>query len=208
MLLMKNIILGNMVNRKLSLFEFFCYNKRGDSMKNIFIGGVAKSGKSRLSEYLCKKYGMNHIPVDYFASSFKHNFNEIGITSNVVIDKKSSELLAKFLSRFIEIVESKDDELFVIDSAHIYPVDIIKYLNPSKWDIYYLGYPNITSIEKIEEIKKYSKGGWTSKKNDEELIKTFDELIKISKDIENECKSNNITFIDTSNEDIIKLFIK
>ena len=175
-------------------------------MKNIFIGGVAKSGKSRLSNNLCKKYGMNHIPVDYFASSFKHNFSEIGITSNVIIDKKSSELLAKFLSRFIEIVESKDDEYFVIDSAHIYPVDIIKYLDPSKWDIYYLGYPNTTAEEKIKEIKKYSKGGWTSKKSEEELLKIFDELIEISKDIEDECKSNNLIFIDTSNDDVINLF--
>ncbi len=49
---------------------FVCYNCHGGSifMKNIFIGGVAKSGKSRLATYLCKKYNMNHIPIDYFAS--------------------------------------------------------------------------------------------------------------------------------------------
>ena len=195
-----------MVNRKLSLFEFFCYNKRGDSMKNIFIGGVAKSGKSRLSEYLCKKYGMNHIPVDYFASSFKHYFKEVGITSDVIINKKSSELLAKFLSRFIEIVESKDDEYFVIDSAHILPSNIIKYLNRDKWDIYYLGYSNIIPLDKIKEIEKYSKGGWTSKRSNDELLKIFDELIKISCDIKEECKKYNINYIDTSNGDIIDLF--
>ena len=74
-------------------------------MKNIFIGGVAKSGKSRLAVSLCKKYGMNHIPLDYFASSFKHNYPELGITSNVIIDSTSSKKFSLFLSRFIKIVQ-------------------------------------------------------------------------------------------------------
>ena len=175
-------------------------------MKNIFIGGTAKSGKSRLAVELCKKYNINHIPLDYFASSFKHIFPEIGITSNVVIDKTSSEKLSLFLSRIIEIIESKDDEYFVIDSAHIYPSDIIKYLDKNKWDIYYLGYPNISEKEKIEEIRKYTKGGWTNKKSEEELLSTFKDLINISKTIKKECENNNIKFIDTSNVDVLDVF--
>ena len=174
-------------------------------MKNIFIGGVAKSGKSRLAVHLCKKYNMNHIPLDYFASSFKHNFPEVGITSNVVINNESSKKFALFLSRFIEIVESKDDEFFVLDSAHILPEDIIKYLDRDKWDIYYLGYSNITPEEKIEEIKKYTKGGWTNKKNKEELLGIFKILINTSKDIEKICKESNIKYIDTSNKDVLEL---
>lgn len=175
-------------------------------MKNIFIGGVAKSGKSRLAVELSKKYGINHIPLDYFTSSFKHNFPELGITSNVIIDKESSKLLSLFLSRFIEIVQLQDDEYFILDSAHILPDDIIKYLNPDKWDIYYLGYPNITPEEKLEEVRKYNLGGWLSKRTEDELIKTFDELINISGNIEKSCKINDIRFIDTSNVDILNLF--
>ena len=174
-------------------------------MKNIFIGGVAKSGKSRLATHLCKKYSMNHIPLDYFASSFKHNFESLGITSNVVIDKDSSKKLSLFLSRFIEIAELVDDEFFIIDSAHILPNDIIKYLNRDKWDIYYLGYPNTTPEEKIEEVNKYTKGGWTTKRSKDELLKTFDKLINISSNIEESCKESNITFIDTSNKDILSI---
>ena len=175
-------------------------------MKNIFIGGVAKSGKSRLAVDLCKKYGMNHIPIDYFASSFKHNFPDVNITSDVVINKESSKLLALFLSRFITIAEAKNDELFVLDSAHILPEDILKYLDPQKWDIYYLGYPNTTAKEKINEIEKYTKGGWTSKRSHEELMELFNELILLSKNIQNTCIDNNIEFIDTSNRDVLEIF--
>ena len=56
-------------------------------MKNIFIGGVSKSGKSTLSKRL-KENNYNHIPLDYFASSFKRNFPETKITSNVLVTKE------------------------------------------------------------------------------------------------------------------------
>lgn len=67
-------------------------------MKNIFIGGVSKSGKSTLSKRL-KENNYNHIPLDYFASSFKRYFPETKITSNVLVTKESSENLSLFISR-------------------------------------------------------------------------------------------------------------
>ena len=36
-------------------------------MKNIFIAGVARSGKSTLSKILKEIGDYNHIPIDYFA---------------------------------------------------------------------------------------------------------------------------------------------
>ncbi len=175
-------------------------------MKNIFIGGVAKSGKSRLAVHICKKYGMNHIPLDYFTSSFKHTFPELGITSNIIIEPESSKKLSLFLSRIVDIIDSQDDECFILDSAHILPNDIINYLNPDKWDIYYIGYPNTTAEEKLEEVNKYTKGGWVAKKSKEELLDTFCKLIELSSNIENTCRENNIKFIDTSNDDVLKVF--
>ena len=40
-------------------------------MKNIFIGGVAKSGKSTLSKIICKDKNYNHIPIKYTKRSRK-----------------------------------------------------------------------------------------------------------------------------------------
>ena len=96
-------------------------------MKNIFIAGVAKSGKSTLAKILQKKGDYNHIPLDYFASSLKRNFSNTNITSNVVIDRESSKRLALLLSRVVEIIDTTDEK-FIIDSAHILPKDIINYL--------------------------------------------------------------------------------
>ena len=172
-------------------------------MKHIFIGGVAKSGKSTLAEKLCHNKNYNHIPLDYFASSLKHNFPETKITSNVVINEESSKKLSLLLSRVTNIMNGKE-ELFVIDSAHIFPKHIIEYIDLNKWDIYYIGYPNITKEDKFKIIRKYDKEtDWTRKRTDEELLNTLDKLITLSKQIEQECLELNIPFIDTS-KDLIK----
>lgn len=168
-------------------------------MKNILICGVAKSGKSYLANKLCKKYNYNHIPIDYFTSSFKHNFPELGITSNVVIDKDSSKKLSLFLSRVINIIDSCDNEKYILDSAHLYPEDIIKYIDLNKWNVYFTGYPNTNINNKFNEIRKYVHNGWPENKSDEELKNIISKLIDISKDIEKQCHIFDIEFIDTSN---------
>jgi len=168
--------------------------------KKIFIAGVAKSGKSTLAEKICEHDKYNHIPLDYFASSLKHNFPETKITSNVIIQEESSANLALLLSRVMNIMNDKE-EPFIIDSAHILPKDIAKYIDQEKWDIIYIGYPNITPKDKFNLLRKYdSKDDWTRKRTDEELLNTIEQLVALSKEIEYQCQEYNFKFIDTSND--------
>ena len=172
-------------------------------MKHIFIGGVAKSGKSTLAEKLCQNKNYNHIPLDYFASSLKHNFPETKITSNVIINEESSKNLSLLLSRVMNIINKKEKPV-IIDSAHIIPTHIVEDIDVHKRDIYFIGYPNITKEDKFNILRKYDKEtDWTRKRTDEELLNTIDKLITLSKQIEQECLELNIPFIDTS-KDLIK----
>ena len=169
-------------------------------MKNIFIGGVAKSGKSTIAEKICNGEKYNHIPIDYFTASLKRNFPDVGIVSNVVINDETSSKLSLLLSTVISIIDTKDEK-FILDSAHVMPKDIIKYLDRDKWDIYYFGYPNTTVQEKINTIRKYEeKESWTNKRTDQDLTETLTKLISLSKEIQQQCIENNIPFIDTSTE--------
>ncbi len=166
-------------------------------MKNIFISGVARSGKSNLSKRLHDEYNYNHIPLDYFTSSLKKNFPQRDINSNVIMNE-SSEKLALLLSNVMKIINNTDEK-FVIDSAHILPEDILRYIDRKKWDIYYIGYPNINEKEKLDIIRKYDTNyDWTYKRNDNELLDILRQLIDLSKKIQMQCDKNNIQFIDTS----------
>ena len=166
-------------------------------MKNIFIGGVSRSGKSTVCTFLADNLKHNHIPLDYFTASLKRNFPQCGIKSSVIIND-TSEKLASLLSTVINVIDDTGEK-FIIDSAHIMPKDILKVIDLEKWDVYFFGYPNISKEEKFSLIKKYDKKtDWTVRKSDDELMDIFEKLIEISKKIQKECQIYNIKFIDTS----------
>ena len=168
--------------------------------KNVFVGGVARSGKSTFAKKMAKMNEFNHFPLDYVTSSLKNNFPETNISSSVVIGEESSEKLALLLSTVVRIIDSKDEK-FIIDSAHIMPKDIAPYLDRSKWDIYFLGFPNVSKFTKFSTIRKYDDHtDWTSRRSDEELLSIIEKLIEISKKIQLECEELRIPFIDTSSD--------
>jgi hypothetical protein len=92
-------------------------------------------------------------------------------------------------------------EKFIVDSTHIMPSDVVPYLDRDKWDIYFIGYPNISKFTKFSTIRKYDDNtDWTSRRSDEELLSIVEKLISISKKIQEECEELDIPFIDTSSD--------
>lgn len=176
----------------------FKYDVKEKFIKNIFIGGVARSGKGSLAELIkqnCKDY--NHMSLDYFTASLKQNFPETNIKTSVIIGD-SSPKLALLLSTVMNIINDKDEK-YIIDSAHIMPHDILKYIDRDKWDVFFLGYPNTTAEEKIKIVlEKDSQFDWTHKKPYDEVYFRISNLVRISKEIQAECDKYGIKFIDTS----------
>lgn len=124
-------------------------------MKNILICGVAKSGKSYLSKKICQKYKYNHIPIDYFTSSFKHNYPEDIINyidlnkwdiyfigyPDTIVDKKFIEI-RKYIHNGWP-ADKTDDELKIIIKELINIskeiekqciIHNIKFINTSNFD--------------------------------------------------------------------------
>ena len=165
--------------------------------KNIFIGGVARAGKSTIARRICENTVYNHFPVDYIATSFNKNFPSCGINNNIIINEGSINL-SLFLSSIIEKM-NKDDERYIIDSAHVMPKDIVPYLDKEKWEIFFVGYPNINPEMKFNNIREFdSQTSWTRNFNDKDMFEITKGLIEISKNIEMQCKEYHLKFIDTS----------
>lgn len=124
-------------------------------MINILICRVAKSGKSYLSKKICQKYKYNHIPIDYFTSSFKHNYPE-DIINYIDLNKWDIYFLGypdtTVDKKFIEIrkyihngwpADKTDDELKIIIKELINIskeiekqciIHNIKFINTSNFD--------------------------------------------------------------------------
>ena len=91
------------------------------------------------------------------------------------------------------------------------PKDVVPYLDREKWDIYFIGYPNISKFNKFATIRKYDDHtDWTSRRSDEELLSIVEKLINISKKIQEQCEELDIPFIDTSSDmiDVINEFFE
>lgn len=169
-------------------------------MKNIFIGGVARSYKSVFINKLKEHFNYNHIPFDYFVSSLKDSFFDVDINTNVVMNEESSKKIAMYLDRVCSIMECSNEK-FIIDSAQILPSDIVKYLDRDKWDIYYFGYPDLTAKAKLKQMSRYNTDkDWTYNKSDKELLEVLNKLVLSSRRIQKDCRNIGITFVDTSND--------
>lgn len=164
-------------------------------MKHIVIAGAARSGKTMMALKLGQE-GFVHYKMDSIKRGIDNNFWN-GYKDNW---KKVSPHMAYLIKTIIDenqsdIVSGK--EFYCIDTCHIYPRDIVKY-NLKNTIIIFMGYCNIDVNDKLENIRKYDIGTWSSLKNDEDLINDTKLDIEYSKEAKKECEELGIKFFDTS----------
>lgn len=166
-------------------------------MKHVIIAGSSRSGKTTLSLRL-REYSslFNHYKMDSIKRGLDNNFYD----GRIVYWKDASIKFARLYKRMIDenntdIVNEK--EYYVIDTCHLYPKDIYD-MNLENTIIIFLGYSNITSDKKLENIRKYDFGTWTSSKDDDTLLNNINMDIEYSREAKKQCEELNIAFFDTS----------
>lgn len=170
---------------------------------HVIIAGTARSGKTTLSLMLAKE-GFVHYKMD----SIKRGICE---AYNLQYDNwlKVSPIMCTIINRMI--LDNKTDtnylkEKYLFDTPFIYPKDI-EMIDTNDTLVVFLGYPNISYQENFNNIRKYDKDNyWTSKINDNNLMKFCIENVEFSKYLEQECHIRGIKFFDTSHnrEEILK----
>ncbi len=166
--------------------------------KNIFIGGVIRAGKSTIAETMAKNSSYNHIPLDSIVAALAKTFPETNVSDWFIPVDKNSEALKPFLKKYLEKL-SREYGNYIVDSAHIKPEFLAEIIDKDKWEIVFVGYPNITAKEKLFNIRKHDEEtSWTKGFNDEEFISSLQLLIDISEKYKEICDKYGFTFIDTS----------
>lgn len=164
-------------------------------MKHIIIAGASRSGKTTLS-LLIRKKGFVHYKMDSIKRGLDYNFYEGKITEW----RDASPKIAHLISTIVNECQTdiiKNLEWYVIDTCHLYPRDIVKQ-NLEDTIIIFLGYPNLTIEEKMNQIRTYDPmSGWTHEVSDEQLKINIQRDIDFSKEVEKECKEYGIRFFDT-----------
>lgn len=171
--------------------------------KHIIIAGVPRSGKTTICSKLAKSLKYQHLAMDSVVVALEESFPETGIVHTDCWDfVETSKIFIKFMKKISSTSNyDKFDYRLAFDLYHITPKDYYENIDKSCCDIYFFGYPNINVEEKFKEIRKYdTQYDWTSKKDDEVVIKHIKDYIEISKWLQKECEKYNLPFIDISKD--------
>ncbi len=194
-------------------------------MKNLIILGVPRAGKSTLTKYVVNQMIQEGIPVTLmsgdaliggltaqragliwhiFVRPWRHIFPFIKRTSK----KSLHNNCRRFITRFFN--ETSSEFPIIFEGAHITPAQATKMFDQKHCKIVVVGYPNATPEDKIADIRKFDKNNTAiSAQDDASLRKTVMNLIKISKQYEQE-SMGKFVFLDTSKnyQETLKNFAK
>ena len=143
--------------------------------------------------------------MDSIIAGIERSFPETGINSDADTDlwentQYISSKMALFICAMIESGEYNEcDYGMVIDIFQLLPQHYIQYINPSVCEIYYFGTSEVTPEERYELLKKYdTPKDYTYYKSEKENKEDCASIVKISKDLKEQCKIYNLPYYDTS----------
>ncbi len=182
-------------------------------LKHVIIAGVPRAGKTTICSELAKTLKYQHLAMDAIVISLEEAFPETKVTHTDCWDFiETSKTLIKFMKRISKTGNyDKLDYKLAFDLYHITPQDYFENIDSNFCEIYFFGYPNITVEQKFKEIRANdTEYDWTSKKDDEIVIKHISDYIEISKWLESECQKYHLPFIDISQnrEQVIADFVQ
>ncbi len=181
-------------------------------MKNIAIFGASRTGKTTLARMINKNYLNYHI---ISGDSIRHAFqNELPKNEiNKFGGSGMKEDFARFCASLFKNQAKRNKNYFnyIFDSCDVSVTNALKYFKDENTIIVFLGYSKLTPQEALQNYRKFEKSeDWTCSRTDEELLEHAQNWIKNSKVFENDCKINNVKYIDTSynRDEVLKKLCK
>lgn len=171
-------------------------------MKNVYIGGVPRAGKSTLAQMLYHKLNYSVFELDTVVHSFTKIFPELGIS-----EKKKEDLDKNFAPFAYEMLKCCDKDRkygnikVVINGFQLSPNTISKFSKVEDMIVIFLGMSDVTKEELLANIKStQEEGDWTLKYTDEQMLKTCQKLIDRSINIKKQCEQYGFMYYDTSTD--------
>lgn len=176
-----------------------------EHMKNIFLVGPSRAGKTSMASKLTA-HGYNHIIMDSIIETMHECFPDLHIEHGQLHSPQFHSFLKSFCQNTFKYTKSN-----IIDIETLSPEFAKELIDPNESFIIYLGYPSLTSEEKVAQIREHdTKFDWTRNLSDDELKEMVEGHIQKSKTLQAEAQKFGYTFIDTSynREETISQFIE
>ncbi|WP_299116522.1 hypothetical protein [uncultured Winogradskyella sp.] len=166
------------------------------------ISGASRSGKTTIAKKLSVQKGIPYISLDWLVMGFTNGISEYGIHDLLMPDDIAKRLWSFFKAMCESMIWAGDD--CIIEGEAILPELIVELIkkHPKTIKVCFLGYANISIVEKSKNIKKFSTGytDWLNDKPDVYVTNHIANMIDYSKKIETSCKNNDLVYFDISND--------
>lgn len=167
---------------------------KNNNLKNIYLIGPSRCGKTTTASYLSEKYGYTHIIMDAVIETMTDVAPELGIRHGNLESEEFKNFLASYTKNLFKYTKHN-----IIDLEKLPPDFVKQFVNEDESIVIYMGYPNISPEEKLAQMREHdTKFDWTRNLSDEELLELLRHHIETSKKLKQEAEDHGITFIDTS----------
>jgi len=161
--------------------------------------GIAKAGKSYLTSKIIKQYAIGSFSTDYLMMALADGNPDLHLNPDASDVTVSNQLRPYVFAMIQTMVENNID--YLIEGVHFLPEfskELLKKF-PGKIRIVYLGYRNIDTQIKTEELKKYGPNcgnHWYRHMNDAELTKLVEYLKNESDKLYHQCQKFGLSYFD------------
>lgn len=159
-------------------------------MKTVVIGGVCRTGKSRLANKVFQNTKATVFHGDHLMNILYNNFPDS------VKDK-----FPKVLIKLIRNMGKEFNYTRIFESCHIDPIVAKSKLNYPSYIFLFLGYPQVNVEKKLQELREYGAKHpecWTNQHDDESLILHINNYAELSREHQFKCQQVEIPYFDTS----------
>jgi len=174
------------------------------------IGGPPQSGKSLIRRELLDKMRLSGIDTDILRSMFQTDKDLRKQIHYLNTQTENAVGMESFLAGFIDEFVNYRDEDYVLEGDVITVSLASKYIkNRNKVKFIFIGYPDISVVEKLQIIRsKEGEKCWTRAIDDEKLKEKIVGWVKRSNILQKECTRNNVPFFDLSDPGVFSKKIK
>ena len=164
------------------------------NLKNIYLIGPSRCGKTTTAAMLQEKFGYTHIIMDAVIETMSEIAPELGIRHGNLNSQAFQNFLISYSKNLFKYTGANIIDLEVLD-----PDFAQRLIDKDESEIIYMGYPSITPKEKLEQIRQHdTRFDWTRNLSDEELLVRLEQQIETSKIIQKAASTYGFEFIDTS----------
>lgn len=177
-------------------------------MKTVIIGGVCRTGKSRLANKIFQSTKSTVFHADTLTNILKNNYPEVFKVDWELNGSPIKEPSEKVLVKLIRNMGKEFNYIRIFDTSALDPLTAYKTFDSKNFIVLYMAYPIVEPYEKLEEIRNYARENshcWSHKFNDNTMLKHIEHFKLVSRYIEMKCQETGITFYDTST-DFLRVF--